>query len=275
MHMTLSNDSIEVVNVQHNGVEGFRVVVPPRPCVRCSPDDVSHNLQVYREGVQRRGVAGALGFSSSTQTTTSTRTTRTGTSGTTSRTTITTTATLTSITTTAHTITSQTPDSLAARKVQRAVTWISDTVADVEKSGRNASDRTAQEVGTAIVSTASETAQWVGREMTGGEKKAVNVTGVRRELLRGAVGSVMSSPYGAAILGAAAALVAALVLLLRGGTAHSAGVAHHDRLDSLDSRQELLDSTLEVRTPRLAEGHAAPPAEEDYDTDDDRVWNPP
>ncbi|CAK0882244.1 unnamed protein product [Prorocentrum cordatum] len=54
MHMTLSNDSIEIVNVQHNGEEGFRVAVSQRPCVLCSEDDVARNLQIYEDGLRRR-----------------------------------------------------------------------------------------------------------------------------------------------------------------------------------------------------------------------------
>jgi len=278
MHMTLSNDSIEVVNVQHTGVEGPRVVVSQRPCVLCSQDDVAHNLQVYQEGLLRRGTAGSPRFSSSTMTTVTTILGMT----------VTTTTTdgplqanwkrvQTAVNQAEKSVKHQAENATGAAKAMAngVVQSISDGVVELKKSGRDVSNRTAQEIAageTTIVSMASETAQWVGWEMAAGKSKVVDETAGRRELLRasGAVENVMSSPSGAAGVGAAAALVAALVLwLLRGSssTACRPGVLHHDP----DGGHELL--LVDVAPHLLNEGQ--PPHAEEALSEDDRVWNPP
>merc|ERR1719291_755336 len=260
MHMTLSNDSIEVVNVQHTGAEGDRVVVFQRPCVLCSQDDVAHNLRVYQEGLQRRGLNGAPRFSSSTVTTVTTATT-------------------------SFTTANQTSQSILeiTAVAKQAVHSISDEVLEMKKAGRDVSNRTFQDLAageTAVVSMASETAHWMGREMTAGESKVVNETRGRRELLRasGAVHNAMSSPSGVASVGTAAALAAVLALWLcsGGATARRPGVTDCDP----DASRELIQIIRADVAPHLSnEGDSAPagqapPAEEAL-VDDDQVWNPP
>lgn len=203
MHMTLSSDSIEAVIVQHTGAEGKSVKVSQRPCVLCSQDDVAHNLQVYQEGLQRRGLAGSPRSPSSTATTT----------------------------TTASSAQEEAPRSPEGHDLLR---------------------------GAAL-------------ESPMGWKEVVDDAGGWRELRRasGPLENVMISPSGAAGVGVAAALVAALALWLRVGSSSSSracrpGVPRHDH----DASRELLQVDA---APRLLDEGQTPPAEE-APVEDDAVW---
>jgi hypothetical protein len=55
MIMTLTKDSIEIVNIDHAGNEGERAVASPRPCRNCSVEHLQRNLQRYEDGLEARG----------------------------------------------------------------------------------------------------------------------------------------------------------------------------------------------------------------------------
>jgi len=55
MIMTMTKDSIEIVNIDHAGNEGDKAVASPRPCMNCSMAHVQRNLQRYEDGLEARG----------------------------------------------------------------------------------------------------------------------------------------------------------------------------------------------------------------------------
>jgi hypothetical protein len=77
MVMTLTKDSIEIVNIDHAGNEGDRAVASPRPCRNCTKAHVLSNLQRYEDGLDVRGRLGDRTVTSTATGTPSTETTTT------------------------------------------------------------------------------------------------------------------------------------------------------------------------------------------------------
>jgi hypothetical protein len=228
MHMTLARDQIEVVNVRHTGVEGDRAVVYQRPCVLCSEDDVAHNLQVYQEGLQRRGFAGDI----PTTLTATSSTTITGTTISVTSSTGTTMSTTSSTITTGTTITTGATTGTAITTGTSRTTGLYYLFTDNQITTPGTSTTTA----TVFTSpTFTETAKanqalhWLTSPL-GGDAQQQRGCAVRpaalpdppagqRELARASsfVENVSRSLSGAASVAAATALTAVVILWLRGG----------------------------------------------------------